>query len=449
MKYIQPESTMVEWKKALPKNGQIVKTIIGFCNRNGGKLVIGIENDGTIIGVDEEKLQDWMEYLDKMIYESSSPPIVPLVYSQLIGSKTVLIIEVSGGMNKPYYLKSEGLEKGTYIRLGRSTLRADLDMIEELKWQAHGRSFDSLPVYHAKEEEINTRLVQIFIQTRKEIKNPLVTKEILYSYHLLIEEHARRSPTVAGLLLFGFKPQHHFSEAFIICSHFSGISGRTAIATVDCTGTLFEQFDTAFDFIVNRLNRSFIIQKKKRKDELEIPPVAIREILINAIIHRNYHIKAPIKIAIYDNRIEIYSPGDFPGPLNPNNLLAGLTYIRNPALCKVFREAGYIEKLGSGFLTVFKSYEERGLKEPQVIEGENYIKCILPRGTALIEKKEKDLKHKILDLFEFSKEIVISDVITALVIPRSTVGRWLSELTKEGILQKIGTGKGSHYKRIK
>lgn len=169
--------------------------------------------------------------------------------------------------------------------------------------------------------------------------------------------------------------------------------------------------------------------------------------MLNAIVHRNYHIKAPIKVAIYENRIEVFSPGDFPGPLNSQNLRMGLTYIRNIAICKIFREAGYIEKLGSGFISVFRSYEKRGLKEPQIIEGENFVKCILPREISPVKKEDGD-KQKILELFNVSERITMSDVIEILELPRATAGRRLGDLTKQGILQKIGVGKASSYKRV-
>jgi len=451
MKYPEMESSTVELKSTFPKKDQIIKTIIGFCNRNGGKLIIGVEDNGNIIGVDDKTLQDWMEYLDKMIYEASAPPIIPLVYCQRIGTKTILIIEVSSGMNKPYYVKSEGLEKGTYIRLGRTSQRADADMIEELKWYSHGQSFDTMPVYHAKEDALDMQRFQSFLKVKRGKENIFVTKEQLFSYHLLAEEHAKKYPTVTGLLLFGFKPQSFFSEAFIICSHFKGVSGREAIATVDCTGTLFEQFETAMEFLESRLHRAFTIKRNKREEELEIPRVALREILLNAIVHRNYHIKAPIKIALYDNRLEVFSPGDFPGPLNSQNLLMGLTYIRNIAICKVFREAGYIEKLGSGFLTVFQSYEERLLEMPQVVEGDNFVKCILPRG--VFRSPEKYLigdaeTQKIMQLLTTSQTITITDVMTILDLSRATAGRRIACLVKKNILKKVGSGKGSYYKKL-
>ncbi len=456
MKYPEYESATVEWKSTFPKNDQIAKPIIGFCNRSGGKLIIGVDNTGDIVGVDENKIQDLMEYVDKMIYDAAAPPIIPLVYSQRIGDKTLLIIEVSSGMNKPYYLKSEGLEKGTYVRVGRSTLKADAGMIEELKWLSRGLAFDTMPVYHAREQDISIERVEHFLKERegRGKESVAVSKELFLSYHILVEEHSRLYPTVAGMLLFGREPQHFFPEAFIICTHFSAEEGaeRRTIATMDCTGTLFEQYERAFDFIVTRLYRSFVIEGKKRHEELEIPPVAIREILLNAIVHRNYHIQAPIRVAVYATRVEIFSPGDFPGPINPNNILSGLTYIRNGAICKVFRQAGYIEKLGSGFLTVFQVYEKQALPAPQVVEGDNFVKCILPRKASLVYEEKKDVEDaytkQILHLFELSNELSISDVMNVLHIPRATAGRRLQALVKAGILKKVGKARGSAYRKV-
>lgn len=450
MKYPEVESSILEFKRTLPENDQIIKTVIGFCNRNGGRLIIGVEPDGTITGISEETIQNVMEYANKSIFEASSPPIIAAIHSQRIGDKTLLIIEVSSGMNKPYYRKSEGLDKGTYVRLGRSTIRATADMIEELKWQSRGRSFDMMPVYHGKAEDLDKKKILEFVQSRKSSKIKTISSAILLSYHLLVEEHSSIYPTVGGILLFGQEPQKLFFEAMILCTHFSGTSGRKAIASLDCSGTLFEQFDQAYHFIISRLNRSFSIVGPKRKEQLEIPKSAVREILLNALVHRNYHINAPTKIAIYDNRIEIFSPGVFPGPLDTQNLKMGLTYIRNNVICKIFREAGYIEKLGSGFITLFESYEKRALYPPEVIEGENFIKCILPRESFPSKPyKGKDETQKILALFEMAEEIAISDVMQALKLSRPTAGRRLADLTEKGILEQVGQSKATRYRKTK
>lgn len=446
MKYPETESSVLELKREIPKYDQIIKTIIGFSNQHGGKLIVGVANNGEIVGISEEEAVVAMESLSKSIYEASTPAILPLVYIQRIGEKTLLIIEVSSGGNKPYYRKSEGLEKGTYIRLGPNTLRANIELIEELKWQARGKSYDTLPIYQTSELDLNEKEIKHFIQERKERKKEKITRELLSSYYLICSEHSSTYATIAGILLFGKQPQHFLSEAFIICTHFKGKEGREAIATIDCTGTLFDQFQTAFNFIVSRLSRSFSIKGAKRQELLEIPEEAIRESLLNAIAHRNYHIPSSIKVAIYDNRIEIFSPGSFPAPLNLENLKLGISYIRNIAICKALREAGYIEKLGSGLPTIFKSYEERKLKEPAVIEGENFIKYILPREHAENTPVDTD---SIFDLFNTATKITISDVIQHLRISRTSAGRKLDELIQQGKIEKVGKGRGCSYIRSK
>ena len=145
----------------------------------------------------------------------------------------------------------------------------------------------------------------------------------------------------------------------------------------------------------------------------------MREALINAIVHRNYHIKAPIKVSFYDNRVEIFSPGDFPGQLHANNLLMGLTYIRNGAIAKVFRESGYSEKLGTGFRIIFSTYKARGLPEPKIIEGENFVKCILPRKELKpsISRDEDSVMVSILDLFVTAQSLSSREIIELVKLP--------------------------------
>ena len=119
MKFPEQESATLEFKRELPKNDQIIKTIIGFCNQHGGRLIVGVDNDGTIVGLPEEKVQGVLEYLEAAIFQACHPTIIPLIYAQRLGEKTILIIEVSGGMNKPYYIKSEGMEKGDLYSFGK------------------------------------------------------------------------------------------------------------------------------------------------------------------------------------------------------------------------------------------------------------------------------------------------------------------------------------------
>jgi len=445
MKYSGHESSRLEFKSIIPASIKIIKTVIGFCNAKGGKLVIGVKNDGTIEGISEEDAHQTMEWLDHAIYEACTPPILPLIYQQRIDGKILLIIEISSGTNKPYYQKSLNLSEGTFIRLGRSTIKANADIIEELKWQSRGISYDQLPLYHTTIEDLDNSKIQYFLNHRRNgITSPL-SEAVLRSYKIIKKEHATDYATVAGILLFGKSPQQFLSESYVLCSHFSSFKDREAIASRTCKGTLFEQFDESFEFIMERINKSFKIEKNKREEHWEIPPIAIREVLMNAILHRNYHINAPIKIAIYADRIEFFSPGELPGPIDSSELESGITYVRNTSIAKVLWEAQYIEKMGSGFITLFKSFRKEGLLPPEVIEGTNYVKCILPRIHS--DTKKEGLEELILNLFKMSDEISKADIIHQLNIPRTSAGRALNKLIESGKLTRYGKGPTTKYQK--
>jgi predicted HTH transcriptional regulator len=444
MKYVGHESSRLEFKLIIPDSSKIIKTVIGFCNAKGGKLVIGVKDDGLIEGIPEDEIHQAMEWLDHAIYEACTPPILPLIYQQRIDGKVLLVIEVSSGTNKPYYQKSLGLSQGTYIRLGRSTVKADADIIEELKWQSRGISYDQLPLYHTSIEDLDSDKIQYFLDHRRNgISSPL-TKEVLFAYEIIKKEHTTDYATIAGMLLFGKSPQQFLSEAYILCCHFSDFKDREAIASRICKGTLFEQFDESFDFIMERLNKSFKIENKKREEHWEIPPIAIREVLMNTILHRNYHINAPIKISIYSDRIEFFSPGGLPGPIDTSELESGITYVRNTAIAKVLWEARYIEKMGSGFITLFQSYRKEGLVPPEVKEGTNYVKCILPR--VHVDSIKEDIEGLILSLFKRADEISRADIINLLKIPRTSAGRALNKLIESGCLTRHGKGPTTRYR---
>ena len=311
--------------------------------------------------------------------------------------------------------------------------------------------YDEVPVYRARMSDLNLDLFKQFLQHKK-VPAPqgIDINKALRAYGLVADEQMQAYPTVAGILLFGKEPQQFFSEAFIICTNFVGITGREVISTRDCTGPLSEQFAEAYNFTISRLNKSFSITGIMRDEKLEIPAEAFREVLINAIVHRNYHILSPIKIAIYENRIEIFSPGSFPGPLTAQTLIMGFSYLRNTAIAKIFREIGYMEKLGTGFKTLFESYAKAGLPTPQVIEGENYIKCILPRPTREQEgrKQLSDDEGRILNLFQITTELSAGDIINELHIPRSTTSRILTGLAHKNILRRVGQSKGTRYIKV-
>ncbi len=444
MKYPAAESSTLEFKRELPSKQQIIKTIIGFCNMYGGTLIVGVDDFGEIIGINEESTPQIAEDLHRSIYASCTPPILPSLHTQRIDNKILLLIEVSEGMAKPYFHSSSGKQEGTFIRIGSETVKATPLMIQELEWHSMGKYLDQFPIYAATAEDIDLITFESFLKSRKTPFTESDVHKLLQPYGILTKEHNRIYPTLGGVLLFGKEPSKFLPESFIICTHFLGTSGREVVATRDCVGSLLEQYKECMSFILSRLNKKFTIKGAgARLETLEIPEEAIREIVINALIHRNYLIPGPTKIAIYDDRIEIFSPGNFPGPIHLDSLFMGMTYIRNTVIARIFREMGLVEKLGSGFLTVFRTYKERSLPTPVILEGTGFIKCILPRPVNISTSTE--IEKSLLQLFYTKHEITSLDVMKSLSISRATANRQLKELSEEGLIKKIGKGPTSRY----
>lgn len=453
MKYAAKESSTLEFKRELPSKQEISKSIIGFCNLYGGRLVIGVEDSGEVAGIPERGIDELIDNIHQSIYHNCTPTIIPEIYTQRIEDKLILIIEVAEGMNKPYYHAAKGIEEGTYLRMGRQTMKASTDLINEMKWQAKGRSPDSKPVYPSSIEDLDLNAVERFLKNRIQKEDPVENhslEEMMLHYKILVKDHSRVVPSIGGMLLFGKNPQQYISEAFIIGTHFQGNSGREVLATRDFKKTLFDQFQDAVAFVISRLNRQFSIHKAgPREEHLEIPEVAIREVALNALVHRDYFLPGPAKIAIYDDRLEIFSPGTFPGPLNIHNLEMGITYIRNFVISRILREAGYIEKLGSGFITLFKTYREENLPTPVVTEGAGFIKCILPRRALKSRLQTSDVpEQQVMKLLLIGNEIQAADVIRELSISRATATRLLRKMVEQGLLTKTGTGSATKYKKL-
>ncbi|MDE3055232.1 MAG: putative DNA binding domain-containing protein [Verrucomicrobiota bacterium] len=441
--YSQQESPTLEWKREVPTKQQIIKTMIGFCNMHGGKLIIGVDNQGIVVGIDESKIAELIEDLHRSIYASCTPPILPSLSVQRVGDKAILLIEVSEGMLKPYFLSSLGREEGTYIRVGTQTVKATPGMLQELSWQSTGKYIDQMPIHPATCDDLAMRSIESVFQRKRAHVTPSEMQELILHYQIVTNEYGRLYPTLGGILLFGKNPQKFLPESMIICTHFSGTAGREVIATRDCEGTLLQQYNDCITFIASRLNKQFQISgTDKRKETLEIPEEAIREIVVNALVHRNYLIPGPTKIAIYDDRLEVFSPGNFPGPIQIDHLSLGVSYIRNMIIARIFREIGLAEKLGSGFLTLFSSYETYNLPTPTVVEGTGFVKCILPRYQITTNFVSK---HPLAQLFCKKREISVLDVMKYLEVSRATANRELRKWLDQGLIEKIGKGPRSRY----
>ena len=442
------ESSRCELKESFPEKGQIIKTSIAFCNSHGGKIIIGIRDDGQVLGVSEDEIQSHLEFLNKQIFDSCSPPIIPQVYSSIMDGHHVLIIEVSSGMNKPYFISNKGMNDGTYVRIGRSTMKATPELIQELQWQSRGLSYDSLPCYSSLLDELDPKSLMEFAKGFN-IKTAECDKTFLRSHGLVIQEHGRDYLSHAASLLFGIAPQQHHPEAFIIATCFKGSEGRESLDSRDFMGSLASQIQSTISFILSHIGVRYTIREAKRDERPTIPEIAIREAVINAVVHRNYHIPSPIKVAIYENRVEIFNPGGFPAPIAEHDFKMGISHIRNIVIARVMRHMGYVEKLGSGLMTIVDSCLKEGLMHPSVVDGGSYTKVILYKGflgKAAPSAKLDDEMDQILNLIIKEGDVATRDVVDSLRMSKTTVIRKLNQLCELGLIEKRGKARSVRYR---
>lgn len=405
-----------------------------------------MDNTGRIVGINENDAQKLLEYLEKSIYEACSPPIFAALSTRRYEDKLVLVIDISRGGQPPYKITQLGLDDGVFIRVGRSTMKAHVETIQELKWRSRGFTFDSIPEYHADLSELDLKQVLRFLKARKAGYEGLhISEDLLQSYRLAEREHGKLYPTAGALLLFGHTPRRFFPEQHVVCTQFTDEEERDVVATIDCTGDLFAQLDQAWNFLTSRVPTAFKIRHLVREDQPELPLEALREALVNAIMHRDYAVPAPTKIAMDPRKIVIFSPGAFPGPIPDADLESGITYIRNSVISRCFRERGLAEKLGTGFITIFKKYREFHLSPPTICEGPNFVKVILPRQPAATENDDTSDEAKILALLVHHKTITTALVVRETHLSRATVVRRLGQLVAAGKLTKTGDGVRTRY----
>ena len=344
----QPESRRLEFKERLPKGEQVARTAVAFANGAGGKIILGVKDSPRqIIGVDEGRLFDLEERINNSIFDQCAPAIVPEVYIQAAAEKTLLVVEIFPGSNKPYYIKKRGKHQGTYIRVGSTNRKASLETIEVLERQHRKVSFDSLPVYDCEMEAVNLKPFQ---KVYRDLTGKPIAKNQLRNLGLLISDREQDHPTHAALLLSDSPARkRYFPYAKIECARFKGSEKRVFLDQASIDGPIFASIEPCLAFIKKNIALGATIGEIYREDRWEYPLEAIREAIINAVIHRDYAVLgSDIKVAIYDDMLEITSPGPLPDLLSFEDLGTGRSEIRNRVLAPIFKDMKLIEAWGSG-----------------------------------------------------------------------------------------------------
>lgn len=344
----EPESRRLEFKERFSKGEQLARTAVAFANGAGGKIVFGVKDTPReIIGIQEDQLFSLEECIVGSIFDQCTPTISPEIYIQSVDGKTLLVVEIFPGSHKPYYLKKHGKNMGTYIRVGSTNRKASHESIEALERQRRKVSFDSLPVYECSPQDVN--LVS-FKKAYYDLTGKSLGKNQLQNLGLFVAERDQVHPTHAALLLSDSPARkRYFPFAKIECARFKGTDKQVFLDQTTIDAPIHATVEPCMAFIKKNIALGATIGEIYRKERWEYPLEAVREALINAIIHRDYAILgSDIKVAIYDDMLEITSPGPLPDSLPIEELGTGRSEIRNRILAPIFKDMKLIEAWGSG-----------------------------------------------------------------------------------------------------
>jgi ATP-dependent DNA helicase RecG len=367
-----PEGKTLEFKRDISSPKPLLKTLAAFANTAGGRLIIGVGDDKQIVGVEDPL--DEEERLCNLIADSIAPRLVPNIELITIDGRTVLIAEVFLSNSRPHFLRSEGPESGVYVRLGSTNRQADRELIAELRRSVEGVSFDEMPMNELSVDDLDLKTATQLFESSRELNE----KELM-TLKLLRKEQGRLVPTKGAVLLFGKERNRYFSDSWIQCGRFIGKDRAEIFDHIELYDHLPKAVDSIMLFLKKHAMRGADFSEIRRKDVWSIPLSILREAVINALVHTDYSQRgAPIRVAFFDDRIEIENPGILLPGMTIEDMKQGISKIRNPVIARVFRELGLIEQWGSGIRRMFKEAEEMGLPELQIVELGMRMRFIVP-----------------------------------------------------------------------
>ncbi len=359
------ENSRVEFKQEIIHQDSLLQEIVAFANTEGGIIIFGIQDKTyQIIGLTKKQIDDIDKKISNITNDLIRPFLQIITDTTLIDNKHLLIISIPKGSNKPYNTKG-----AIYIRQGTTKrLLSDKDEILRL-YQSSGNLYaDEMIVENTSIKDIDLDKIKSYLTAQKKnISN--IDERLLINLGVLKNEKL----TLGGLLFFGKNPQQYKPVFLIKAVSFFGnsIGGMEYRESLDIQGTIPEIFDAGVYFFKKNLKHTQQGQNFNSIGILEISQVAIEEMLQNALVHRDYLRNSPIRLFIFDNRIEIISPGRLPNNLTIENIKLGNTVARNNLLVSYCSKIMIYRGLGSGVARALE--EEPNIKFINDIDGEQFI----------------------------------------------------------------------------
>ena len=481
------ESVQIEYKVEVPgKSEKYMKTVVAFANGHGGRLVFGVDDKTLeVVGMDQDRIFQTIDAITNAISDSCEPKIYPDVSLKTIDDRTIIVVEIHPGPMRPYYIKRQGLADGTYVRVAGTSRHAEGYMLKELILEGQNRYFDNEPCWNLKvtEEDIEKLCSEMKEAALKNTWNDSekatirnVTKNVLLTWGVLKEENGEIVPTNAYALLTGQMRM----QPVIQCAVFKGTTRAYFVDHREYDGAIQDQVEAAFQYVLEKINLGMQIKGIFRQDVYELPVDSVRELIANAVAHRSYLEPGNIQVAIFDDRLEVTSPGMLLNTVSLKKIVEGYSKLRNPAIASAFAYMKIIEKWGTGIPKVLRECREYGLPEPELIDFDGDFRVNMFRKTAVLDvrdifgKKESTTQttqttqtttqttQTVYNGKEFVLEFTESDKVILEVIQKNpkltqkeiameldwTVDRvkyYLNKMKKQEVIKRVGSSHNGHW----
>ena len=437
------EGKTLEFKRDLSSPEGVLKAMVAFANTSGGIILLGIE-DGPkkVTGLRNVLAEE--ERLASLIADSISPKLVPSMEVLPWRKTQVLAVEIYPSPNRPHHLNRLGSTEGVFVRVGSTNRRADAFLIEEMRRYNQVSSFDERPMPDLNSDAIDFRVASEYFKPIRKL-----TLQGLQSLKLTTGHQGRIVPTIGGILLFGTTRLHHFPDAWVQVGRFAGDDRRRILDSAEVRSYLPGVAEEVIAFLRRHMTREAVIGAVKRTDLWTFPIVAVREAIMNAIVHADYSQQgAPIRVALFDDRLEVDNPGLLPLGLTIDDIQKGVSKLRNRVVGRVFQELGLIEHWGSGIQRMTAACHDRGLDAPRFEEIGTHFRVTLSavrRHAPAKDKKDQAILNAVaagsiagLSTSQIAKQIGLS--------PRAARTR-LASLVERGLVAEIGSGPQDPHRR--
>ena len=366
------EDSEHQFKANITNSESLAGDMVAFANTKGGMIIIGAEDNGKIANLTVDDIRRLNQLVANTATNNVKNSINPITENVKVGDDLLMVVHIVEGADKPY-MDNNGV---VWVKSGsdkrRVTSKEELRRLFQNSDLVHA---DEVPINGTTENDIDLRYFKEFFQKQYEEdfeKSEIPLIQVLNNLNL-----ARVSNlNIAGMMLFGKEPEK-YKPAFIIKAvAFVGNdpAGDQYKDSIDIKGKLEEQYRNAIDFLKRNLK---YIQKEKGINtlgDLEIPPIVFEELIVNALIHRNYFINAPIRLFVFDNRVEIISPGRLPNNLTIDNIMSGNSNIRNDIITSFATKELPYRGIGTGIRRAIKNYPDIDFMND--IEGEQFVAII-------------------------------------------------------------------------